>query len=60
MAKIVEEIVIVKVSKLVRSGNESAILDTSFTPTLEALVTEVIADPSVIVEVTSAEDPAAE
>lgn len=57
MAKIVEEIVIVKVSKLVRSGNEGAILDDQFAPTLEALVTEVVGDPSVIVEVTHDDTP---
>jgi hypothetical protein len=51
MAKIVEEFVIVKVSKLVRDGADSAILPEDFAPTVEALASEVIGDASVIVEV---------
>jgi hypothetical protein len=53
VAKIVEEFVIVKVSKLVRDGQEATILPADFAPTVEALASEVIGDPSVLVEVSA-------
>jgi hypothetical protein len=52
MAKIVEEVVVLKVSKLVRGTDKSApILPEDFVASLEAVATEVLGDAGAMVEV---------
>ena len=52
MAKIIEEVVVLKVSKLVRGNDKSApILPEDFVANLEAVASEVLADAGAMVEV---------
>ena len=51
MAKIVSETLIVTVSKLVKDDSTEAILAADFSENLEAMVTELLADRTVLVEV---------
>ena len=51
LAKIVSETLIVTVSKLVKDDSNEAILAADFSENLEAMVTELLADRTVLVEV---------
>ena len=52
MARIHEEVVVIKLSKLVReAGDVSISLPDGFSDGIEAVASELIADPSIIVEV---------
>jgi hypothetical protein len=51
LAKIVSETLIVTVSKLVKDDSTEAILAADFSENLEAMVTELLADRTVLVEV---------
>lgn len=52
MAKIVEEVVVVKVSKLVRDNDKnSPLLPAEFVPGLEAMAAEILGDAGALIEV---------
>lgn len=52
MAKIIEEVVVLKVSKLVRGNDKSApILPEDFVASLEAVASEVLGDAGAMIEV---------
>lgn len=53
MARIVEEMIVIKVSKIVRDDTDSSatILPEEFALGIEAMATEILADPTAIVEV---------
>lgn len=51
MAKIHEEIIVVKISKLVKDGHSAEITGEEITATIEAVVQEMVGD-GIVVEVT--------
>jgi hypothetical protein len=52
MAKIVEEVIVVKVSKLTRDNDKTgSILPAEFVPGLEAMASEILGDAAVLIEV---------
>jgi hypothetical protein len=54
MAQIVEKTITVRLSKLVKNADSQADIDTSsLADSLEVVVSELIADPSIIVEITN-------
>lgn len=54
MAQVYTQTVTISFSKLVKnSASEAALIPEDFTATLEAVVAEIIADPAVVVEVTT-------
>lgn len=57
MAKIVEEIVVIKISKLVRDeAKNDEFLPDEFVAGIEAMATEMLSDPSAIIEVIKGDD----
>ena len=58
MAQIQEQTVVIRLSKLLKTGDKqsASLLPASVEATIEALIAEIIDDSSVIVEVGDAED----
>lgn len=57
MAQIQEQTVVIRLSKLVKTGDKAnALGPDGFEAAIEAVVSELVGDPSIIVEVESIED----